>query len=182
MAILKWLDRHLEELICCSGLVIIAVCVFMQVVARYVFETAIHWTEEVAAISMVWSVYMGASLCVRERFHIRIIVGVNALPMIMGRGLIFVADFFWAFFCVFMIIASWDYLAVFWKFTSRSPSLGIDELYPQSILLIGYGLMLIRLVQTYVQWLKKGGQGLPGLLVEDLDKVVDQVEQKEPQV
>ena len=31
-------------------------------------------------MSMVWSVYMGASLCVRERFHIRILAGVMVLP------------------------------------------------------------------------------------------------------
>ena len=116
MIVLKWLERHFEELICCSCLVVIAVSVFAQVVARYVFEVALHWTEEVAAISMVWAVYMGASLCVRERFHIRILIAVSSLPAPMGRIVIFIADFCWAFFCLFMINVSWDYLAVLWKF------------------------------------------------------------------
>ena len=167
MGLLRWLERHFEELICCSCLVIISLCVFSQVVARYIFETALHWTEEVAAISMVWAVYTGASLCVRERFHIRILIGVTSLPKRLSKGVIFIADFFWAFFCIFMIKVSWDYLAVFWKFTSRSPSLGINEIYPQSILLIGYTLMLIRLVQTYTQWIREGQHGLPGMLAED---------------
>ena len=167
MRIAKWLEQHFEELICCSCLVIIAVCVFSQVVARYVFSTALHWTEEVAAMSMVWAVYMGAALCVRERFHIRIMVGVKALPETFGRFVIFTADLLWAAFCVFMIMVSWDYLAVFWKFTSRSASLGIDQFYPQTILIIGYGLMLIRLLQSYVVWWKEGGTGLPGMLSED---------------
>ena len=169
MKALKWLERHFEELICCTCLVIIAGSVFAQVVARYVFEVALHWTEEVAAISMVWAVYMGAALCVRERFHIRILVAVSALPEKLGRLVIFLADGAWAFFCLFMVWVSWDYLAVLWKFTSRSPSLGIDQFYPQSILIIGYGLMLIRLAQTYTQWHRDGQQGLPGMLAEDLD-------------
>ena len=37
MQALRWLERHFEELICCTCLVIIAVAVFAQVVARYVF-------------------------------------------------------------------------------------------------------------------------------------------------
>ena len=170
MVALKWLEQHLEELICCSCLVVIAVSVFSQVVARYVFEVALHWTEEVAAISMVWAVYMGAALCVRERYHIRILIAVTSLPLRLGRYIIFIADLLWAFFCVFMIRVSWEYLATIWKYPSTSPSLGINEFYPQTILFIGYLLMLIRLVQYYVQWYKDGGVGLPGMLEEDGDK------------
>ena len=176
MIVLKWLERHFEELICCSCLVVIAVSVFAQVVARYVFEVALHWTEEVAAISMVWAVYMGASLCVRERFHIRILIAVSSLPVPIGRVVIFIADFCWAFFCLFMINVSWDYLAVLWKFPSTSPSLGINQFYPQSILIIGYTLMLLRLIQSYVLWYRDGAVGLPGMLAEDGDTVVSESE------
>lgn len=169
MKALKWLERNFEELICCTCLSVIAVAVFAQVIARYVFEIALHWTEETASIAMVWAVYMGASLCVRERFHIRIVVGVQALPTRFGRLVIFVSDALWAFFSVFMIRVSWDYLAVFWRFTEKSPSLGIDQFYPQSILIIGYTLMLVRLIQTYLQWYRDGAEGLPGMLAETGD-------------
>ena len=109
MISLRWVIRHFEELICCTALIIIAFSVFSQVVARYAFEIALHWTEEVAAMAMVWSVYMGASLCVRERFHIRILVAVQALPEKISRFVIYIADFIWALFCLFMMRISWDY-------------------------------------------------------------------------
>lgn len=161
---LRWLGRHIEEIICCVCLVIIAVSVFLQVVSRYLFNSALHWTEEIAAFAMVWAVYSGAALCVRERFHIRIMVAVQALPEALGKYVIYIADLLWAFFCIFMLKVSWDYLAVLWKFTTTTPSLGINELYPQSVLLFGYALMLIRLVQVYVDWNRNGRQGLPGML------------------
>jgi TRAP-type C4-dicarboxylate transport system permease small subunit len=164
---LRWIGRHFEEMICCSALVIIAVSVFAQVMARYVFEIALHWTEEVAAMSMVWAVYMGASLCVRERFHIRILVMVHALPGRLSRYVIFLADLTWSLFCVFMLRISWDYLTVMAKFSTISPSLGINQFYPQTILFIGYGLMLIRLIETYWTWYHEGADGLPGMLNED---------------
>lgn len=171
MAVLRWLERHFEELICCTCLVIISVAVICQVAARYIFEIALHWTEETAAIAMVWAVYTGASLCVRERFHIRIMVAVQTLPTRFGKYIIFLADIVWAGFCLFMIRVSWDYLYVFWRFTETSPSLGIDQFYPQTILFIGYSLMLARLIQTYVLWVRDGAEGLPGELDEtgDLD-------------
>lgn len=173
MAALKWLERHLEEVLCCSAIALIAICVFAQVLARYVFEVALHWTEEVAAISMVWAVYTGASLCVRERYHIRILVAVQALPDKMARVVIFSADISWGFFSLFMIKVSWDYLAVLWRYPSRSPSLGIDQFYPQSILVIGYALMLIRLIQTYVIWYREGANGLPGMLAEEWETTTE---------
>lgn len=174
MSALKWLERHFEELICCTCIAVIAVAVFSQVLARYIFEVALHWTEETAAIAMVWAVYTGASLCVRERFHIRIVVAVQALPTRFGRGVIFLADLLWAAFCIFMIRVSWDYLYIFWRFPEVSPSLGINQFYPQTILVFGYALMLIRLIQTYVTWYRDGAEGLPGMLKEDgADPVAD---------
>lgn len=178
MSIAKWIEQHFEEVICCVCLVIIACSVFAQVIARYFFHTALHWTEEVASISMVWAVYMGAALCVRERFHIRILVAVTALPAGLSRFVIFIADILWAFFCLFMLRVCWDYLAVLWKFPAHSPSLGINQVYPQSILLIGYGLMLARLLQTYVLWNRDGRQGLPGMLEEEWTDVQPGQQQK----
>lgn len=174
MIVLRWLEKHFEEALCCMALVIIAVAVFLQVLARYVFDIPLHWTEEVAAISMVWAVYMGASLCVRERFHIRILVAVQSLPTRAGRYVIFMADIAWAAFSILMIRVSWEYLSVLWRFPSRTPSLGINEFYPQSILVIGYSFMLLRLLQTYIQWYRAGAEGLPGMLVEDGDAPVEE--------
>lgn len=162
-----WLFRRLEEAVCCACLALISVCVIVQVVMRYVFNSAPHWTEEIAAIAMVWAVYMGASLCVRERFHIRIMFAVLRAPEKTGRAVMIAADAVWAAFSIFMIRVNLEYLAVLWKYTSRTPSLGIDEFYPQSVLVIGYALMLARLAEIYVKWLREGAPGLPGVLRED---------------
>ena len=173
MFVLRWLERHLEEFICCTCLVIISVAVISQVIARYIFEMALRWTEETAAYAMVWAVYTGAALCVRERFHIRIMVAVQSIPTRFGKYIVILADIIWALFCVFMIKVSWDYLYVFWRFTETSPSLGVDQFYPQTIMVIGYTLMLLRLIQTYYFWIRDGKVGLPGELKEtgDLNEI-----------
>lgn len=177
MAALKRIIRHFEEAIACVCIVVIAVCVFAQVVARYLFGTALHWSEEVASMAMVWAVYMGAAYCVRERFHIRILVGVKALPEAFYRWVIFLSDALWAFFCIFMIRVGSDYLTTMWKYKSYSPSLGIDQFWPQSILVIGYALMLLRLIELYIGWYREGRNGLPGMLNEDWEETLEDKEQ-----
>lgn len=160
---IRALERHLEEAVACGCLSIVASCVFLQVIARYGFGTALQWTEEVAAIAMVWGVYMGASLCVRERFHIRIMAGVVALPTILGCAITVVADVIWLAFNLFMIRVGLDYLAVLWEHPAIMPALRINQLYPHSIVVIGYTLMTLRLVQLYYRWLRDGARGIPGL-------------------
>ena len=68
-----------------------------------------------------------------------------------------------------MLVVSWEYLGVLAKYTSRTPSLGIDEFYPQTILVIGYTLILARLVQVYVIWVTQGRIGMPGMRAEHED-------------
>ena len=160
------LERHFEETLACAGLVIVVACVFLQVVMRYVFHSALQWTEEIAAIAMVWAVYMGAALGVRERFHIRILAGVMLLPRAAARVVIILSDVIWLGFSLLMLSFAADYLAVLWQHTSRTPRLGIDEFYPQSIIFIGYALMILRLVQLYAAWIRSGCRGLPGMRPE----------------
>lgn len=160
------LERHFEETICCVALSVMSVCVFAQVIMRYVFGTALQWSDEVAAMAMVWAVYMGAALCVRERFHIRIMAGVLLFPRKVAKGVVLVADLLAAIYSGFMLVVSWDYLGTLARYTSRTPSLGIDEFWPQTILVLGYGLILLRLVQIYALWLGNGARGIPGMRAE----------------
>lgn len=163
---LRLIERHFEEAICCFALAVMATCVFLQVIMRYAFNSALQWSEEVAAISMVWAVYMGAALCVRERFHIRIMAGVLLFPRSVAKVFVLCADLLAMIYCVFMLIASWGYLSVLAQYTARTPSLQIDEFWPQSILVIGHVLILIRLLQIYVLWIGAGGRGIPGMRAE----------------
>ena len=163
---LRFLDRHFEAIIACFCLAAVACFVFLQVVLRYGFNSALTWTEELSGFAMVWAVYMGAALAVRERFHIRIMAGIVALPRKLALFFVVLADLIWLVFNLFMIRVSIEYLGVLWERTSTSPSLGIDMVWPESIVLIGFVLMTLRLVQIYVLWYANGCTELPGVSAE----------------
>ena len=160
--IFNFLESKFEEIFACFALVIISLCVIFQVISRYVFNFGITWTEELAGFAMPWAIYMGAALGVRERFHIRILVGVRSLPMMTQYLIIFVGDFLWLAFNIFMIKYGIDYLKIMWEFPVISQTLSISNFWPETIIVIAYSLMLLRLVQIYVKWFRDGRNGLPG--------------------
>ena len=160
--IFNFLESKFEEIFACFALVIISLCVIFQVISRYVFNFGITWTEELAGFAMPWAIYMGAALGVRERFHIRILVGVRSLPMLTQYLIIFAGDFLWLAFNIFMIKYGIDYLKIMWEFPVISQTLSISNFWPETIIVIAYSLMLLRLVQIYVKWFRDGRNGLPG--------------------
>jgi TRAP-type C4-dicarboxylate transport system permease small subunit len=46
--------------------------VFVQVVARYLFNQPPTWTEELARFCQVWIVLLGASICLRKGSHLSV--------------------------------------------------------------------------------------------------------------
>lgn len=161
--VIRFLDAHLEEIIACVCIGMVACLVFLQVIMRYGFGSALTWTEELSGFAMAWAVYMGAALAVRERFHIRIMAGVVALPRPIAMPLVILADLIWLAFNVFMIKVSIDYLQVLWVRPSTSPSLDINMFWPETIVLIGHVLMTLRLLQIYLRWHGSDRRELPGV-------------------
>lgn len=156
------LEAHFEEILSCAALAIIACCVIAQVVSRYAFNLGLTWTEELAGFAMPWAIYMGAALGVRERFHIRILVGVRQLPRALQFGLIYLGDLMWLAFNIFMIRYGIEYLHLLWERPTISPSLSISRFWPETIVVIAYALMLLRLVQIYWKWMQTDRAELPG--------------------
>lgn len=60
-------------------------CIALQVVMRYVFGNAPSWTEELALLMFSWCIMGGIALGVREGFHVRLDILLNALPSIGRR-------------------------------------------------------------------------------------------------
>ncbi len=46
--------------------------VLLGVASRYIFQTPVRWTEELATFLLVWLVFLGASLAYCEEAHLRI--------------------------------------------------------------------------------------------------------------
>ena len=53
---------------------------FMNVVARYGFNSPIQWAEEFSRYAFIWVVFMGAAVCAKRKRHIAIDSLLLAMP------------------------------------------------------------------------------------------------------
>jgi len=158
---LRLLDKYFEEVVCSIGLSLIATCVFLQFITRFIFGSGMAWPEEVAVYGMVWAMYLGGCMCVREKGHMRILIVVRRLPRRLSIAAIVFADLAWFAFCIFMTVVGIEYIGLLIDQPMISPALGVDQRWPQSIIPFGFGFMAFRILQHYILWFKDGCPGFP---------------------
>lgn len=76
--IFRLLSRLVEGLIILGATVIVAM-VTTEVILRYIFSHSLIFTEELSRYLMVWIVFLGSALAIRDGSHIRISILVSRL-------------------------------------------------------------------------------------------------------
>jgi len=67
--------------------------VFANVVLRYLFNSGIFWSEEIALVMEVWFIFLSLGLGVKHRLHFSInLVKRESIPEWVNRALDFLAD------------------------------------------------------------------------------------------
>lgn len=66
----RWLRRRAEN-VCAALLLVMFLCFILQIVARYVFNYPLGWTEEVSVLAWIWCLLWGAVFVLRERDEVR---------------------------------------------------------------------------------------------------------------
>ena len=161
LAVLRRIERGFEEAVCGVCLCVMACCVMLQVVLRYVFSAAAPWAEEIAVYGMIGAVYAGACLATRERAHIRVSIFYNLLPPKLRLATVVFADFLWLVFLGVVFSQSVVLVKLLFNTVHVSPGLGIEQRWPQSVVPFCVLLMMARMAQVYWRWFRDGARGLP---------------------
>lgn len=150
------LNKLFEEILCSILFTGLAFFVFLQVIMRYMFHYPLSWTDELAVYCMVWLVYLGASFCIRERAHIRVVSFINLFGRKTSTAIFIFSDLLWLGVCIIMVFQGFVINISFWEQPYLSSSLGIDQKWPYLVIPVGFGLMIFRLLQVYYMWLRHG--------------------------
>jgi TRAP-type C4-dicarboxylate transport system permease small subunit len=70
---------------CVALFVAILVIMVCQVAFRYVLNSPLTWTEELARYLYIWACYLGAPVALRRGNHVTIVVVSDRLPRGLGR-------------------------------------------------------------------------------------------------
>ena len=95
MAFARLLDRFvrlvaaLVRLACIALATMLFIIIVVAVIARYGFDNAVSWTEEVPRYILIWISFLAGASCVLRRDHVAFEVVFNAVPKAPRRWLAF---------------------------------------------------------------------------------------------
>ena len=132
-------------------LVLAETCIlFAGVVSRYVFNSPIIWTDELATFLFLWLAMFGAVVAVRRDGHMRLTTFINWVSPQLGNWLGTVAELVVIVFVIEIIVPITAYLKV--QASTELITLHISDWYRVVALLVGSALIslvaLLRLLET----------------------------------
>lgn len=142
----KLIDKF-EEGFLCLLLVSMTLLVFAEVVARFGFNSGIHWAQEVTLLLSAWFVLFGASYGVKVGAHIGVDVFVKMLPKHIHRGFTLLAVLLALFYCGLFLYGSWIYVGKMKMIGVELQDLPVPRWIPMSVLIIGFVTLIIRFLE-----------------------------------
>jgi tripartite ATP-independent transporter DctM subunit len=123
---------------------------FAGVVSRYVFNSPLIWTDELATFLFLWLAMFGAVVAVRRDGHMRLTTFVNWCTPKLGNWLSTVAELVVIVFVIEILVPATAYLKV--QASTELITLHISDWYRVVALLVGAGLIslvaLLRMLET----------------------------------
>ena len=140
---------------------VMTVIIFVQVVARYVFQNSLSWSEELARYIFICLVYLGISYGCQMRKHIKIDAALLLFPKNMRKYIVIIGDLFFLFFAIYVAYTGFGYSI---KQTRVSSAMGIPFKYVYISTFVGFGLAAIRQIQTIIYRIRciKNGEEYEG--------------------
>lgn len=111
-------DRHslsdrIEESIISALLGLMTMLTFVNVIARYVFNSNILWALELTVFMFAWLVLLGASYAVKKHSHLGVDAIINMLPDGPRKALALFSVAACLLFSLLLLKGAYDYWAVF---------------------------------------------------------------------
>ena len=145
--LLKPLD-WLEDAICVLTLGSVSLLIFGQVISRYFFEYTPLWSEELARYLIVWSIFIGVSVGVRENKHIGVDALIRFLPQTLKVACECLLNLIGIAVVAVLIWTSIQFIQRTIEFEQLTPAMRIPMYIPYLAMPVGLSLSAIRFLQN----------------------------------
>ncbi len=154
MSAIKWLDENLEKFILGILLTLMILIMGVQVVARYVFNSSLSWSEELTRYLFVWSAFLSLPYTIKTNIALKIDQLFTVLPEGVKKVLWIIGYLLMFIFFIFMFKNSIGVVQSSMNSGQRSPALGLPMYLIQFSSLVGFGLAIIRTLQALILTIK----------------------------
>ena len=170
MDILRRIDRDAERWLLLMFYVMLVITMAIEVLRREVFSYSSIWGEEIVRYSFIYLAWIGAAAAVKERAHIRIDVVMHYLAPRPKALLYIFGDL--VMFIVALVALYWsiETVHISAKFGSVTDGLRISKVWFLMAVPLGFGLMVWRLLQSFMRDYRALRDGTP---VFEGDKLFD---------
>ena len=123
----------------------VAIC-FANVVSRYLFGHAFFWAEEVMVFLTIWGVFIGVAAAAYDRAHLKMDLFSHAFGAGAARATNVALTATLLGCCVFMLVQSWQVVALFYQAGVVSVSAGVPKWISHAALPAGFAFTALAVV------------------------------------
>jgi TRAP-type C4-dicarboxylate transport system permease small subunit len=158
---IRKLDKNIEKWLLLVFYIMLVGTMFIEVLRREILAFSSIWGEEIVRYSFIYLAWIGAASALRERAHIRIDVILHYVgPRVKALFYIF-GDLVMMGVALIALYWSFETVLISAKFGSVTHGLRISQVWFLLAVPFGFGLVIIRLIQSFIRDLKDLRAGRP---------------------
>lgn len=153
---LKNIVLNLDAIITCVTLALCTILVNANILTRFLFDTPIYWSEEVATSLFIWTVFLGSAYAYRTHSHLGVDILVKLLPEKAKKSLGFVISIIEILVLTMLFVISAQYVMNSWH--RVTDVLMMPRWYFAIAVPIGFGWSLLYAIYFFIQKLRGKGE------------------------
>jgi len=147
---IKWLDKNFEKYILVFLLVVMAGVLSFQVVMRFIANSPTFWSDRVAQLSLVISMFFSISYCIRRGSSLKIDLLTKSVPKPAQKVIGILVKVIMLVLFSLLAIASWETLGQYLERGTTDAALGIPLSHFYTVVFIALALTVVRCVQVLI--------------------------------
>ena len=132
----------------------LSLIILLEVIRRYIFSASSPWGEMTARYAFVYLSYIAAAEAIRLRKHIRITLIIDKFSIRLRYLFDLYIDLLTTVLAVLVIYYSSQVINIQWSVNIVMESANVNLAFAYAALPIGWGLLIIRIAQTWYERLK----------------------------
>jgi len=151
----KSIIPSVEMVISSVSLVMMTGITAVQVFNRYVLQSSLDWSEELARYLFIWAVYVGCSYAMQMDRHLEVTILRTLFKGKFARPITILASILTLVFCIFATVLGVKFVMFLAGTGQKTPALEVQAYWVYLCMPIGLGFMALRTFEK-LWWLLTG--------------------------
>ena len=147
---------NFEERLLIGSLFFNVLLIFSQILMRTIFNYSLSWTEELSRYIFIWQTWLGTSIALKYKQHIRVEILINIFKKAKNKKILEISvNLIWIAFSIFLLYAGTLLCKSMIARNVLSSGMRIPLVFVYSCLPISSLIVLIRLINDSINLIKR---------------------------